>query len=269
MMHPFDEAIRLEPLGIGRYSGRTSPSFANMVGPFGGITNALMLRAALMHPERLGAPVALTVNFAGPISDGEFEIHAAASRTSRSTQHWVVSLQQEGTVQATATAVFATRRAGWSDAESGAAPSDVPQPGELHRTPTKGLPAWCNRYDLRFIDGGLDRARGEGQASSLTRLWVRDDPPRPLSFESLASIVDCFFPRVFLRLGRMVPAGTVSVTTYFHADDATLQAQSDRFLYGVARGLDFSNGYFDQTAEVWGVDAHPLARSHQLVYYKA
>ena len=41
--HPFDQAIALAASADGRYSGATSPAYANMVGPFGGITAATAL----------------------------------------------------------------------------------------------------------------------------------------------------------------------------------------------------------------------------------
>ena len=34
------------------------------------------------------------------------------------------------------------------------------------------------------------------------------------------------------------------------------------------RALNFRNGYFDQSAEVWSDDWQLLASSHQLVYYR-
>ena len=64
-----------------------------MVGPFGGITAAVLLRAIESHPDRLGEPVALTVNFAAPIVDGEFEISRRAPRTNRTNQHWIARTQ--------------------------------------------------------------------------------------------------------------------------------------------------------------------------------
>ena len=58
--HVFDAAIRLESLGDGRWQGHTSPAYANMIGPYGGITAAQALNAVLHHPQLLGEPVALT-----------------------------------------------------------------------------------------------------------------------------------------------------------------------------------------------------------------
>jgi len=266
-MHPFDEAIELTPIGKDRFRGATSPAYANMVGPFGGITHALLLHAAMLHTERLGEPIALTVNFAGPVAEGDFEIQARPVRTNRSTQHWSIKLVQGETTQALATAVFAQRREGWSATEA-KAPSGLPEPGALPKISLERTPAWIDCYDMRFADGGLSALDGCEQPESLSRLWVRDEPSRPLTFTSLAAICDCFFPRIFLRLGRLVPAGTVSMTTYFHADQALLNAQADRFVLGSARGLNFRNGYFDQSAEIWSDSGQLMATSHQVVYFR-
>ena len=266
-MHPFDEAIELTPLGKDRFRGATSPAYANMVGPFGGITNAILLQAAMLHTERLGEPIALTVNFAGPVADGDFEIQAKPVRTNRSTQHWSINLVQGETIQAVATAVFARRREGWSATEA-EAPTRLPEPRELPKISLERTPAWVSRYDMRFADGGLSALDGCEQSESLSRLWVRDEPSRLLTFTSLAAICDCFLPRVFLRLGRLVPAGTVSMTTYFHADQALLSAQADRYILGSARGLNFRNGYFDQTADIWSDAGQLMANSHQVVYFR-
>ncbi|CQD16855.1 hypothetical protein BN000_03596 [Mycobacterium europaeum] len=88
MTHPFDDAIRLDATGTHVRRGRTHPEWANMVGPFGGITAAAVLHAIESHPDRRGEPLALTVNYAAPIADGGFEISLRAARTNRSNQHW-------------------------------------------------------------------------------------------------------------------------------------------------------------------------------------
>jgi hypothetical protein len=62
--HAFDTAIALQPLAEHAFAGHTSPAYANFIGPYGGITAAQCLHAVLRHPQRLGDPVAFTVNFA-------------------------------------------------------------------------------------------------------------------------------------------------------------------------------------------------------------
>ena len=92
LLHPLDLATNLELNNEGLWLGHTQPAYGNMVGPFGGVTSAVMLNAVLKHQNRLGDPVSLTVNFAGPIEDGPFTIQAQALRTNRSTQHWFMTL---------------------------------------------------------------------------------------------------------------------------------------------------------------------------------
>jgi acyl-CoA thioesterase len=268
MTHDFDKAIQLEALGGHRYGGATSPAYANMVGPFGGITSAVLLNATLLHPERQGDPIALTVNFAGPVADGPYEIEARPLRTNRSTQHWLLQMLQQGSVVASGTAVTALRRETWSMPEA-APPHDMPAPTSLPRTLHPALPAWTRRYDMRFVEGAPPQHfDGQLQPHSTSRLWVRDEPPRALDFASLASICDSFFPRIFTRRRRFAPIGTVTLSTFFHADAALLREQADRHVAGCARALNFRNGYFDQSAEIWSDGGLLLASTHQMVYFR-
>ncbi len=268
MPHDFDAAIHLTPLGGHRYAGATHPAYANMVGPYGGITAAALLNAALLHPERLGDPISLTVNFAAALADGAFEIEARPLRTNRSTQHWLLLLTQDGAVAASGTAVFASRRSSWSAPEA-VMPTGLPAAQALPRAPTQGRPRWTQRYDMRFASDADMVLDGRERPHSLSHLWVRDEPARALDFASLAALCDCFFPRIFIRRGQVAPIGTVTLTSYFHADAALLAAQGERHLLGSARALNFRDGYFDQSAEVWSDDGQLLASTHQMVYYKA
>jgi acyl-CoA thioesterase len=267
-MHSFDAAIALTATKVDHFRGATTPAYANMVGPFGGTTGATLLQAALLHPARLGQPIALTVNFASALNTGEFEIEARAVRTNRSTQHWVIELVQAGEVAATATAVFAQRRETWSAPEA-VAPVNLPPPEALPRADHRGRPAWVQRYDMRFVEGGMpDAFDGQEQPHSRSCLWVRDEPPRPLDFASLAAICDSLFPRIFMRRRKVAPIGTVSLTTYVHADAAMLAEQGEQPVLGVARALNFRNGYFDQSAKIWGSGGQLLASTHQIVYFR-
>jgi len=94
--HTLDEATRLVPLGEGWWTGAAHPAYANMAGPFGGVTAAALLNAVLLDPRRAVEPIALTVNFCGPIADGEFEIETKLQRGGRTTQHWSMELRQNG-----------------------------------------------------------------------------------------------------------------------------------------------------------------------------
>lgn len=264
--HPFDSGIALEQVGPGRLRGRTLPDWANMVGPFGGITAATLVHAIALQPDCHGQPIALTVNFAAPIADGDFDIGLRAARTNRSNQHWIVELGQDGGITTTATAVFGLRRDTWSDTEPG--PPCVPAPEDVAE---QGFPVpivWPKNYQMRFVEGPVPGPDTAPDSSSRTTLWMRDSLPRRLDFPALTAFCDLFYPRVFLRQGRVIPAGTISMNIYFHADQATLEAQGDDFVLGTAHANRFSQGYFDQSAEIWGRDGTLLATIQQIVYFK-
>ncbi|MEB3071518.1 acyl-CoA thioesterase [[Mycobacterium] vasticus] len=264
-MHPFDRAMRLDHLDAGLVRGATEPAWANMVGPFGGITAAALLRAVESHPDRIGDPLALTVNYAAPIADGEFDIALGAARTNRSNQHWILELRQGDDVKTTATAVFGRHRDTWADTEAMLpeviAPEDIPRSSFF-----EGV-VWANRYDMRFTEGAIPED-GVLSESSTTTLWVRDELERPLDFAALAAVSDIFYPRVFLRRGGYIPAGTISLTTYFHAGQEQIDAVGSDFVLASAHANGFARGYFDQSAHLWSRDGVLLTSTHQLVYFK-
>lgn len=260
--HPFDEALALSG-GPDIWQGQTSPAYANMVGPFGGVTAAVLLKPLLLHPQRLGDPIALTVNFAAALQDGPFTLTTQVMRTNRSTQHWLVTLTQADAIAATATAVFAVRREAWDSTELAfpGVPVDV-EPMTINM-----MPEWTKRYTLEMV-GGINALFSGGSDSSVTHLLLSDNPPRQLDFLSLTACCDIFFPRIMARLGTFVPSGTVSFTVYFHADAEALAAVGAGPVVGHARGNRFMKRYFDQSAEIWTPSGDLLATSSQIVYYK-
>lgn len=266
VQHVFDQAIALQRQADGAFIGHTSAAYANMVGPYGGISAAQMMNAVLLHPQRLGDPVSLTVNFAAALAHGPFTIEARPARTNRSTQHWMIEVLQEGETVLTGTAFTALRRDTWSLDEE-----RMPQcpPPEQVQGGVGSIPMeWVKQYDMRPVAGAMPTVWDGSGDSSLTQLWVRDQPPRPLDFASLTALSDVFFPRLFVRRATLVPVGTVTLTIYFHADTAQLQATGSGHLLAQARAQAFRNGYFDHTAQLWNQSGVLLVTTHQLVYYK-
>ncbi|MBS0428056.1 MAG: thioesterase family protein [Proteobacteria bacterium] len=273
-MHPFDQALALEhsDLQAGLFTGATSADYWNMVGPFGGTTAALMLQAVLRHPDLLGEPIALTVNYAAAIVAGPFEIQATPVKTNRSTQHWTLEIRQpdvDGRPQlnTTATVVTAVRRETWGATDLPMPAVPAPEAVERMTIGPKAV-AWVSQYEMRPVSGSIPTQwDGRGDHSE-TRLWLRDAQPRALDFASLTAMSDIFFPRVWLRRATVVPAGTVSITTYFHCTAAQLAEVGTGHLLGCATGQQFAQGFFDQSAQLWSQAGHLLATSNQIVYYK-
>ncbi|PHK49937.1 acyl-CoA thioesterase [Staphylococcus edaphicus] len=264
--HNFDIATELTKHSPGVYSGQTSEAYANMVGPFGGVIASTLLRAVLDHDERIGNPISLTINYAAPVANGNFNLFASPTRTNRSTQHWYIELTQNKEVVISGTAVTAKRRDTWSSTES--LYPDVPSPEQIKPTPLDSAPPWAQNYEIRMIKGAPLALTPNDNPDSITLQWIRDYPDRNLDFLSLAAICDAFFPRIYVRRQEFVPIGTISLTIYFHANEQNLATNGNHSVLGHTRALKFFNGYFDQTGEIWSHDGTLLATTSQLVYYK-
>ena len=120
------------------------------------------------------------------------------------------------------------------------------------------------------MSGLFDPSRSDSteDADSETLLWTRDNPARPLDFASLTALGDVFAPRIFHRRQRFTPAGTVSLTHYFHADTEQLARAGDRHVLGHARATRMHNNYSDQVAHLWSDDGQLLLTTTQVAYFK-
>lgn len=266
-MHSLDLATQLERIGPERLRGHTSAPYANMGGPFGGWTAAVLMRAVLEDERRQGSPVALTVNYCAAIADGAFEISCRERRTGKSTQHWSLELTQGERVAATASVVCGARRPVWSHHPS--SPPAITAPSELTAWDVGNRFGWVARYEMRFAKGEVNF---EPRDPSVLRepeslLWMRDKPERPLDFISLAALSDAFIIRAFVVRGVSTAVGTITLTTYFHTDEAGLAAQGNDYVLGHATANTFAGGFADQTAQLWG-KAGLLATSVQVVWYR-
>ena len=268
--HPFDRATTVQRDADGNCSATTSDDYWAFIGPFGGITAATMLRAILDHPERAGDPLSLTTNLCAPVGRGVYWLETRLVRATRSTQHWIVELcQPETGVAAVASAVLATRRESWNDQ-----PATCPKAPAFDATPvyrfSGPMPAWTSQYEFRFVSGAPGFDTGVSTPNDAASLvWMRDRQPRRLDVLSLSAISDAFFGRIFQALGRVVPFGTVSMTTYFHADSEDLVAEDTTMMLGAADGRSFSKNYGDQVGELWSPSGRLLATTTQMAYFKA
>lgn len=267
--HLFDAATRVAA-GDSRWTGHTSDDYWAFVGPFGGITAATLLRAIIEHPQCLGDPLSLTVNFCAPIARGAFDLDVRLIKANRSTQHWSVELTQDsGEAAAFATAVFAVRRPSWSHQ-----PGKIPQAPSFEQTrsyPKSNLAmSWVRQYDFRFADGepSFSGKPNAEPASAFSKMWIGDIKPRAIDLPSLMSMSDAFFGRIFHVRGELVPFGTVSITTYFHVDAEELASENITHLLAVADANIFRKSYGDQTGELWSPNGRLLATTQQIAYFK-
>jgi acyl-CoA thioesterase len=270
-MHPLDAATKLETVGdksLGVFLGATSDAYWNFTGPFGGATAATLLQGAMQHPKRQNLPLAMTINYCAPVAKGAFEVHVASKRTNRSTQHFSVEMTQGPDTIVTATLVFAARPEGFA-LTSGKMPV-VAVPEKIEPPKAKAPLAWVDRFDMRFASGFPVMRKDDSAplGSARTEVWMRDNPVRKMDFISLMNMSDAFFARPFHVLGRLILVGTVSMTTYFHCDEADLAEVGEDYVLGVADASIFAKGYADQSAWLWSRKGKLLATSQQILYFR-
>lgn len=266
MSHVFDETIAVSPIGPQSFAARTRPAYNNMVGPFGGATAATVVNALQQHPQAQGAPLALTINYLAPVAEGEWTVTTQPLRTNRTNQHWAFTAEQNDSLVASGTAVFGLVRDTWHDTE--ARPPVAGEPGEHPESDFPDFIAWAKNYEKRFVSGSLDFADPKPSDDSTTTQWIRDAPARPLDYPAITAIADSFYPRVFLRRGVYLPAGTISLTVYYHATPDELAEHGDDYLLGTARSARFGHGHFDHYGQLWSRGGTLLATTHQLAYFK-
>ena len=269
MSHPLDSATTLSPVSENRLAGTTSDAYWNFAGPFGGYVAALLMRAVIDDPRRLGPPVAQTVNYCAAVAKGAFEIKLILQRTGKATQHWSLELHQNGAVATTGSIVCANRRETFSHATT--RPPDVPPPEQVATLPANDRLPWLSAYDFRFIDGGPDfsrKPREGGLGGTRTALWLKDRPDRALDYVALAALSDCFILRLVQMRGTLPPMSTVSMTTYIHATPDELAAHGHQHLLGIADAKRFHANFHDQSMELWGAGNRLLATGMQTVWYR-
>ena len=104
---------------------------------------------------------------------------------------------------------------------------------------------------------------------TFSKLWISDRAPRRIDALSLLAMSDAFFARIFHAKRELVPFGTVSLTTYFHADAADLLAEDTTRALGIADAKIFHKSYGDQNGELWSPSGRLLATTTQIAYFKA
>jgi len=249
---------------------QTDARYWNLIGPFGGWIAASLLRPVLAHPEALGAPLSITINFVAAIRAGTYDIRVELLRRNRSTSFWFARFVQtqdgeEGHC-ADATVVLAVRRETPSFAIAKAPPVAAPEsiaPFDFAAARAE----WMKAYDIRFVSGE-PLGRGPANDDARTIAWVRDLVDPSLDFCSLLAMSDCAFPQVFHRVKRFIPISTVSMTVYFHARAEDLAAVGDDFIVYDARMRVAYDGFFDETSSLFSRAGKLLATMEQIVWYK-
>ncbi|WP_304218682.1 thioesterase family protein [Phenylobacterium aquaticum] len=259
----FDSALPLTAKGPRAWESQVDKRYWNAIGPWGGWTIALLLKAVLAEADHNGTPVAMTANLMGGLDETPLTVTTRPARQGRSMEFWTSELGQGEGVAAMAMVTLGHRRDTLSAHE--AQMPLVAAPETLEVPERRGGLAFGGMFD--FLPAGGATILQEN-ASTETLTWVRDGQGRALDYPLLAALADVFAPRIFYREPVRRPVSTVSMSVYFHATPAELAAVGGDFVLAQAQARRFEAGFFDQTGTLWSRDGVLLATTEQLCWFK-
>lgn len=266
-IHSFDAALSLDPQqsaeGRVRYAGTTPAAYQNMIGPFGGVSAALLAQGMKTSARDDLKLVSITTDFMTGMKPGPYELSTVCHRAGRSTEFWAGHIQQDGASSPAlrATAIFGERRntVAWTEGEMPAAPP--PEDCAAFKPPRP----WAEHIAIRpCLNTDIFNA-----TSTRNALWVRFTEPRPLDDAALVCIADTPTPRVFFIVHDFTVLSTISMTVYLHASEADLAEAGDDWVLIEANAGRGGDGFYDQHARIWSRSGKMLATTQQMVWYKA
>ncbi|WP_426574666.1 acyl-CoA thioesterase [Aquihabitans sp. McL0605] len=268
-MSPFDESISLQPGEPGTWFAFADPHQESISAMFGGWSSAVSLHAVQCAAEAEGEPLdpttpaALTINFIERVTPGhDVRLHVQHLGGGRSLAHWRADIHSldDDRMLTTATVVLANRRA--TDGHVEPAVPAVPEPDGLDEYRAPGPQG--QRTVLRPISGFPP----EAQADTTSRHWLRELSGRPVDHLLLAYLADQYPPRSFYWGAGPRPSASVTLSVYFHATVAELDAVGDDHVLVDAVGTRGAESTSGQQARIWSRGGVLLATTEQLAWYR-
>jgi acyl-CoA thioesterase len=235
-----------------------------MRGPNGGYVAAIVLRALT---ERVNDPArpprSLTLHYVSPAEVGPVRVTTSIERVGRSLTSCSARLHQGDRLVALAMAAF-------SSARPGPEFCDLPMPDvrpaaaiEPNEIPPEA-PAIARRWDMRWAIGQPPWRDGPLAHEAVAGGWIRLEEPQVLDAHAVAAVTDAWVPPVFSRIREPIVVPTVDLTVHFRASLPAPGAAADDYLLAVFRTDAASEGFLEESGEVWSKDGTLLAQSRQL-----
>jgi acyl-CoA thioesterase len=256
----FADDTAVTPLGDGRHAAVIDRAWWIERGPNGGYLAAIVLRAVqaeVADPTR--RPRTMTIHYLRPPVEGPCEVEVVVERSGRGLTTVSARLRQDGRDCLIALVALGGGRPGPVLHDHAAPPvigADEVPPRSAEATGGIDIP-FRHRFEVRPAIGNAPFTLGD---EALTGGWIRTADHDPVDDVLVAAITDSWPPAVFSRLEVPVGVPTVELTIHFrNAPPAVPGWCLVRF-----RTLEVSEGYLEESGEVWGEDGRLLAESRQL-----
>jgi acyl-CoA thioesterase len=256
-MGDFERDTTVRAHANGSFDCEIRPDWWIAHGPNGGYIAAIIVRALGLDPQLDSRPLrSVTIHYLGRPKAGAAEVHVEPDRHGGSVSFVRGRLGQQGRTLATAAAVFADDRPGLE--LDRVVPPEVPSPEEVEPLPDDPEgPRFAREVEYRPALGGR---LFSGTDEALTGGWLRFRDERPLDAAALVALCDAWFPAAFTVVPGPIPVPTLELTVHLRG---RLPRPADWTLgrYGTRLA---SNGFLEETAEIFSRDGELLAESRQL-----
>jgi acyl-CoA thioesterase len=257
----FDRDTALEAGAGGELLGLISEAWRAAGGPHGGYVAALILRGLMMTiDDAARTPLTMTIQFVREPAFGPVQLQATVERSGRSLTSLSGRLVQGGSAVALVLASFGVEMPG-------------PEYGELPMPEVEA--PWDDRRSLipeqapRFVRNLVIQPRFGLPFQSrpdpmIAGGWTALPGRRPLDPLALALFTDTWWSPPYVRLDRVVPSPTITLSVYFRARVPRAGAEHEDLCLARFETRLVRDGCFQSDGVIWGQDGTVLAQSHQL-----
>ena len=260
----FDTDPALTTLAPGRHEVQINRNWWIVAGPNGGLLAAQFLAAACDVVD--DRPVrTMTVHYAAPPTEGSATIETTVERRGRSAAFLRQRMEQNGQLVASSlVAMLGAKDAGaeWNDLDAPdvAPPEACPVMADSDASiPLRG------RWDMRWTVGV------PGRPSALARPgevavggWTRLREDQQLDQRVLAAMSDAWIPPAMIAHESRFAAPTIELTIHFRTGLDPAFTAPGEWCHSVFRSPVVSEGFVDETGEIWSHDGRLLVQSRQL-----
>ena len=246
------------PAGNGAFDCELHPEWWVIVGPNGGYLAAIVVRALQAVVPEARVLRSLTMHYMRAPEAGPAVVRVETVREGRSVSFLRAELEQAGTPQATAVAVFATLREGidldLTRAPAVPAPEDLPAREQVRRE----APPFAQNFDFRAAIGGRPFS---GADEAVSGGWLRPtEDPDCIDAALAVALCDAWFPAIFTAVEAPLAVPTLDLTVHVRAP----LPRPAGWVLGHFRTRRARDGFVEEDGELFSRDGELLAQSRQL-----
>lgn len=250
---PFQIATSLEQVEPGLFGANIPDGWQQGRGMHGGTVLGILLRAMIAsEPDETRVARTLIGDLAGPIVPGPARVRARVLRRGSNQSNLYAELEQDGQVQAIASAVLSAPRKVSAGTQIPPRPAGGERPWrEVEVVPVEPPfgPVFAQHFEFRST-GPIPFT---GATKPVTSGWIREkQPPSQLDRPAIIGLIDAWWPTYYSITTDLHPMATVSFKAEFFADPATLPAEEPLFHHG--RMITLQDGFFLEYRELWSGD---------------